>query len=345
MTFVPTIVTFASTWIFLLLLIPLAKRFNFLDQPGGHKTHSSSTPMIGGVGIYLGLVIAYILSPALAEYFYPVLVLGGLILLIGIIDDLADLNPIHRLLAHACVAFAMIESTGVKLENFGDILFLGPIELGILSVPMTVFAVVGVINAVNMSDGVDGLSSGLVVITLSFVAIANIFDGAGPLFYVTTLIAISVLAFWLLNFRLIWNRKALIFLGDSGSNLLGFLVAWLLINATNGESAFAAPVYALWFFALPLMDTVSLLIRRPLLGRSPFKPGHDHLHHRLLEKGFTPKQVILIIYSKAIAIGSVGLAGYLSGAPEGAMFFAFILLFILKWFESNALSKKIDSKA
>ncbi len=319
--------TFLITSSILLCLIPMAGKLGLIDQPGGHKTHHTVTPVIGGFGIYIGLIITYILSPVMMAHFQNLLVLSGVILLTGLIDDVRGLTASTRLVAHGCIAFAMIQLSGVKLESFGDILFLGPVELGIFSTPLTIFATVGVINAVNMSDGLDGLSSGLVIIALSFLSITALSAGAGSLLDFTSALFMTVLAFLMLNFRLLWNKTALIFLGDSGSYLLGFILAWILIESTNGPIHVMDPVYALWFFALPLMDTVSLLIKRPLSGKSPFKPGHDHLHHRLLNQGFSTKQVVLIMYTTAILLATIGLVGYFARVQEGVMFLTFILLF------------------
>jgi UDP-GlcNAc:undecaprenyl-phosphate GlcNAc-1-phosphate transferase len=108
-----------------------------------------------------------------------------------------------------------------------------------------------------------------------------------------------------------------------------------MIASTQGNKAFIAPVYALWFLAVPLMDTVSLMIRRPLRGYSPFKPGRDHLHHRLLNMGFDTKQTVLIIHGAALALGGIGLAGHFAGAPESLMFMLFITLFVIYLFASR----------
>ncbi len=216
---------------------------------------------------------------------------------------------------------------GNQLVSLGNILSFGVVELGFLAVPVTVFASVGVINAVNMTDGIDGLSGGLVLIALVFLSIVAYLAGDSGLVRFCTLLICSLLAFLMLNFRLPWKQSALIYLGDAGSTLLGFVLAWLIIESTQGEGAVMAPVYALWFLAIPLIDTVSLLIKRPMRGINPFSAGTDHLHHRLIAAGYTHEQTVIGLYLAGICAGTFGLIGFLYHASESFMFLSFIALF------------------
>ena len=290
--------TYLLTMALTLSLRPLAYATGLIDYPGGRKTHGNPTPMTGGLGIYLGLLSISILSPVLMAQYQTLLLLSGLVLIIGIVDDMYDIRASVRLLCHATAALAMALFADVKLETFGDLLFSGPIQLGILALPLTAFATVGVINAVNMSDGLDGLSSGLVTIALGFLSLSALVADAESVLSFSQLLGVTLIAFLTLNFRMLWKKSALVYLGDAGSTLLGFMLAWLLIASSQGSKAFIAPVYALWFFAVPLIDTVSLLIRRPLQGKSPFSPGRDHLHHRLLRAGFTQQQTVFVIHGR-----------------------------------------------
>ena len=319
--------TYLLTMTLTLSLRPLAYATGLIDYPGGRKTHGNPTPMTGGLGIYLGLLSVSILSPVLMAQYQVLLLLSGLVLIIGIVDDMYDIRASVRLVCHGSAALGMALFADVKLDTFGDLLFFGPIQLGILSLPLTAFATVGVINAVNMSDGLDGLSSGLVTIALGFLSLSAMVAHADSVLSFSQLLGVTLIAFLTLNFRMLWKKSALVYLGDAGSTLLGFMLAWLLIASTQGSSAFIPPVYALWFFAVPLIDTVSLLIRRPLQGKSPFSPGRDHLHHRLQRAGFTQQQTVLTLYGAAIALASVGFAAHLAGVSEGVMFLLFMTLF------------------
>ena len=327
MTLAIVISAYLVTSLVSLALIPFAHATGLMDYPGGRKTHGAPTPMIGGLAIYFGLVAVYILSPQLMPNFSWLLMLSGLVLGVGVFDDLYQIRASLRLILHATIALIMAWFADVRLDSFGDLLFTGSIALGVMTVPVTIFATVGVINAVNMSDGLDGLSGGLVTTALSFLSLAALLAGESSLFNICLTLGLATLAFLTLNFRMPWNRNALLYLGDAGSTLLGFLLAWLLIAASQGPNAAISPVYALWFLAVPLMDTVSLLVRRPLRGKSPFDPGHDHLHHRLLNAGFTPKQTVFMMNGAAVTFASIGLGAHLAGAPEGAMFVIFMALF------------------
>ena len=311
----------------LMLLRPAAKSLGLVDIPGGRKTHSDATPMVGGLGIYLGLVAVYVVSPLLLPNYQDLLILSGAMLVFGVIDDAIGLSPMSRLAVHSAIALGMALIADIRLESFGNLLGGGPVYLGALSIPITVFATVGVINAVNMSDGLDGLSGGLAVIALMALAVCSMLAGEGALLNFSVLLIIQVMAFLTLNLRSWWNKRVLTFLGDSGSTLLGFLLAWILIESSQGSESVIQPVYALWFFALPLIDTVSLLIRRPLSGKSAFTPGLDHFHHRLIRAGFSKKQTVLIMYGFASIAASIGVFSHFVGLDDSVMFWLFMLIF------------------
>lgn len=344
-----TIITLAGAYLItsmaLVLLRPFAAVTGLMDYPGGRKTHSNPTPLIGGLGIYLGLLSVTILSPVLMADYKNLLILSGFVLLIGVLDDLYEIRASLRLLCHGAAAWAMAWLANIKLESLGDIVFLGPVQLGALAVPFTIFATVGVINAVNMSDGLDGLSGGLVTIALVFLSISALIAGESAVLSFSQLLSVALLAFLTFNFRTLWKKSALLYLGDAGSTLLGFILAWLIIAATQGSNAFIAPVTALWFIAVPLMDTVSLMIKRPLRGSSPFTPGRDHLHHRLLGAGYTSEQTVLIMYGAAITLAAVGLGAHLGGASDGIMFTAFMSIFAVYFLSHNQPTRNISAKA
>ena len=313
----------------LVALTPFAGRVGLLDVPvpGSRKCHGVPTPLVGGLGIWLGIVVTSFLLPSVLASYDELLLISTLVLFIGMLDDVRELGAGVRILAHCVAVGLMIVVADNAILSLGDLLFSGPIELGILAAPVTVVATVGVINAVNMTDGVDGLSGGLVVICLFFLGVVSALGGDLPLLQFTTIVLCAVLAFLFLNFRLPWKQSALVYLGDAGSTLLGFMLVWLFIEATQGHEALMSPVIALWFLAIPLMDTVRLL------RRSPSCAGTDHLHHRLLAAGYSQGQIVFGLYFAAFAMGAVGLAGHLLGVPEGVMFLLFISLFAayMRW--------------
>ncbi|GJM12457.1 MAG: undecaprenyl-phosphate alpha-N-acetylglucosaminyl 1-phosphate transferase [Pseudohongiella sp.] len=332
--------SFTITGAALLLLKPIAHKVGLVDIPGGRKTHLSATPLVGGLGIFLGIITISFLMPGVSAQFAPLLSLSALILFIGTVDDAKELTPFARMLGHGLVALAMAVVAGVELRSLGALVTQNSISLGALTLPVTVFATVGVINAINMADGVDGLSGGLVIVTLGFISLLAFAAGQTITGSFCLIMICSIAAFLGLNFRQPWHKKALVYLGDAGSTMLGFMLAWLLITNTQGANPSFAPVYALWFLAVPLFDTVNLLIKRPLRGRSPFAPGTDHLHHMLLSRGLSVKQVVALLLCSAITLGGAGYIGNYLGASESLMFQLFIVLFCLYFYFSDRIEKK-----
>ena len=319
---------FSLTCLTLLALKPVAARAGLVDIPGGRKNHRVPTPLVGGVGIFLGTVIVCLFVPSVLDRYGMLLAVSALVLMVGLVDDARDLRVSIRIFMHCLAAWIVLTQTGMSLTSLGDLLTVGPIDLGILAVPVTIVAVVGVINAVNMTDGVDGLSGGMLVISLSWLGGAALIGGQVPLMQLCVLLCCALLGFLLLNFRAPWKQCALVYMGDAGSTTLGFILAWLLIDASQGGSAVIAPVHALWFVAIPLMDTLYLMVKRPLQGRSPFSAGHDHLHHRLLKRGFNRQQTVLLMYLAAGATGLIGFGGLVLQISESVMFLLFAVMFV-----------------
>ncbi len=319
--------TFLITSLSLFALKPMADRVGLVDIPGGRKQHKSPTPLIGGLGIFVGTLFMSMLSPDVYLLYSGLLATSALVLFVGILDDARELRVSVRMGLHAFAAWLMAAVAGNQLQSLGDLAGFGAVELGILAIPLTMFATVGVINAINMSDGVDGLSGGLVLIALFCLAVVALDSSQLVMLEFITLLICALLAFLAMNFRAPWKQPALVYLGDAGSTMLGFVLTWLIVDATQGDDAIMAPVYALWFLAVPLIDTVCLLIKRPLRGVSPFCAGHDHLHHRLLRAGFSLEQTVLGLYLVSSLLGAFGLIGYFYELSEVFMFWTFMALF------------------
>jgi len=327
MSFLNLFGTFLITSLSLFALKPMASRVGLIDYPGGRKQHSAPTPLIGGLGIYAGTLFMSLLSPGVYLAYAGLLATSALVLFVGIFDDARELRATVRLGLHAFAAWLMAAVAGNQLHSLGDLAGFGPVELGVLAIPLTIFATVGVINAVNMSDGVDGLSGGLVLIALLCLAVVALDNEKLVMLEFITLLVCALLAFLAMNFRAPWKLPALIYLGDAGSTMLGFALTWLIVEATQGSDAMMAPVFALWFIAVPLIDTVSLLIKRPLRGLSPFCAGHDHLHHRMLRAGFSTEQTVLSLYLANGLMAAFGLIGYFYAFSEAFMFWTFMAIF------------------
>jgi UDP-GlcNAc:undecaprenyl-phosphate GlcNAc-1-phosphate transferase len=303
-------IVFFVSLVSILLLRPLAAKLGLVDSPGGRKTHSKDTPLIGGLGIFAGLMAGSLLSPDIMMQYQPLLLISCILLLIGLVDDFYPLPAVVRMGFQVTAAWLMCDYGENQLITLGNLFTESELSLGRFSTLMTIFATVGVINAINMIDGMDGLSGGMAMVCLGGIAIAAGIHGNVPALYNFSLIVITGLAaFLILNFRAPAGKPALIYLGDSGSTMLGFILAWLLIESSQGGVDKVIPAtVALWFLAIPLMDTVYLFIARPLAGKSPFEPGTDHLHHLLELHGMSKARVVLVLYAAGICFGLAGLA-------------------------------------
>jgi UDP-GlcNAc:undecaprenyl-phosphate/decaprenyl-phosphate GlcNAc-1-phosphate transferase len=330
-------ISFSVTFLSMFALMPIAKRYGLIDEPGGRKLHARPTPLIGGVGIYLGILVITLFTPDILHHYSSLLAISLPVLLIGVGDDLIELPVSARMGTHALSAVLMCLFAGVQLESLGDIFGTGDVHLGWLAIPFTVFAAVGVINTVNMSDGVDGLSGGMVLIALGFLFAVTVGAAGTDMSSFILILSFALIAFLVFNFQSPWKRAAMVYLGDAGSTFLGFVLAWLLIEATQGTEPVIPAALAPWFLALPLMDTVALLIRRPLKGLSPFHPGRDHLHHYLMDRGLSQSRTVILLLILNTTVGLAGWWLWERGASDAMLFYSFFGLFVI--YLMNPLSK------
>lgn len=285
-------------------LIPLARRFGLVDRPGGRKDHDKPTPVVGGLGIALAMSVMASLSPDVIDFPATIFLASAfLLVLVGLLDDLQDLRWYWRIGAQAAAALAMVFLAGVEARNMQDILGLQGVSLGAFAIPFTVFVVVGVINAVNMADGVDGLAGTLVMVSLGlFVCFALYAGDVGQAQRMLLLLG-AVAGFLVWNMRFPWQPRARVFLGNGGSMLLGFAIAWVAVRGSHNPVHPVSPVLGPWTIALPLIDCVTLMFRRVMQGRSPFSADRHHMHHLLLDAGFRPGQVVALLGGLSLALG------------------------------------------
>jgi len=316
---------FCFTAVLIVVLRPVALWMGLVDVPNARKSHTGSIPLIGGLAIFVTLVLTLFGHLILADPTKTVstpsvaYILASLILIVvGVWDDLKDLSASVRFGAQIIASLVMIYGADVVLVDLGAISPFGnTVELGWLSKPFTVFATLGIINAVNMCDGLDGLSGSLSLVSLLGLGAANILWGSyDP---VISVMAASIAGFLLFNMRTIWRRKAWVFLGDAGSMLIGLTLSWLAISMSQGVDRVISPSAALWFLMVPVFDAVSMMVRRVLHGRSPFKADKEHLHHIFLLAGFSVGETVSIMTGFAVAGALVGLGGMYLGLSDLVM--------------------------
>lgn len=293
-----------------LLLTPvvrkLAVKINALDAPDERKVHQGLMPRLGGLAVYTGFAAVALLMCSHNMALTGLLVGGLLIVLLGIVDDIRGLPAKVKLAGQILAALAVIPF-GIQVSFVTNPLSDGIVYLGVLAIPVTVFWIVSVTNAVNLIDGLDGLAGGVTVIAaLTIAAVAwqqgVFFGGLNSLFEVAVLALIlagAVLGFLRYNFY-----PAKIFLGDTGSMFLGYCLAVLSIMSAT-KSAAAIPVFIpIVILGIPLLDTFFAIVRRRCNNRPIFKPDKEHVHHRLMAIGLSHRQTVLAIYGISIFMGA-----------------------------------------
>ena len=320
--------TLLATAALCLALIPLARHVGLVDHPGVRKVHETVTPLTGGPAVLLVLVtVAAWWLPG--DRFLQALLAGGLLMfVVGLIDDFRELSTLPRFLVQAVACLVVMVWAGVRLEDFGRLFWDDVLELGVLSAPLTVFAALGVINAFNLIDGMDGLAGSIFLVAAAGMALFAGLAGETQVLSLLLLAMAAVAGFLLLNARWPWNPRARIFLGDSGSMLLGFLLAWCFIVLGNDRPYLAEralmPMTAVWLFAVPLLDTTTQMWRRWRMGRSPISADQHHLHHAFLRAGYSTGETWLNISLLALVLAGAGVLLEVSGAPDYLSFWLFM---------------------
>ena len=307
----------------LLALRTFAIRFGWLDQPDARKVHRAAVPAVGGLAWMFAFVLGMGASGLLTQL--PWLMLGILIIcILGAVDDRVPLPSVLRLLVQAfAVLVAFWQS--VPLANFGELFWPGhTLQAASLTWPLTVFACVGVVNATNMIDGMDGLLGLILLLTLCLLLIFFHHLGQSNMALLCGIAVAALIPFLCVNVRTPWLSEAKVFFGDAGSMSSGLLIAWLLVNASQAPLHTFLPVSALFWLAVPLVDTVSLMLRRVQKGNSPFKPDQQHLHHLLQRVGFSVSQTLGLILFAVILLHGVGTLFHALNVPASVQLLVFL---------------------
>lgn len=288
------------------LTTPLAKglalRFGAIDMPGEERrVHSRPIPRMGGLAIYFAFILSALVFMPMDSKMLGLLLGSSLVVLLGIIDDTRGLSAATKMGGQIAAAIILV-LFGFRIEWLTSPLG-GMIYLGWLSIPATIFWIVGITNTFNLIDGLDGLAAGISAIssvTMSAVALLNGRYAAAMLLLI---VAGSALGFLPHNFN-----PAKVFMGDTGSLLLGFLLSAISIQGTIKGATAIAIVIPVLAMGLPIFDTAIAIVRRAKNGMPIMQPDRGHLHHRLLDMGFTQRQVVVILYIISGVLGAVAIA-------------------------------------
>ena len=286
------------------LVIVLAEKTGAMDKPDKRKVHKKPIPRIGGLGIFLACIVSVIAMAILDDFqgeslkeIIGLLVSGTFIVFVGLVDDYKNLPAKVKLLGQIFAAVILVLIFDVRIDfisdPFGDYIYLE-----YFAVPVTIFWLVGLTNTVNLIDGLDGLAAGvsaIAAITIMLVALEQNFLLVAIL---TAALAGSATGFLFYN-----SHPAKIFMGDTGSMFLGFMLAGISVIGAVKSATTIALVVPILALGVPIFDTTFAIIRRLLGGQPIFKPDKGHLHHRLLSIGFTQRQAVFLMYIISAMLG------------------------------------------
>ena len=253
----------------------------------------------------------------------------------GVLDDRHQLHSLPKFGFQIAAAALLVFGGDSLLTNLGELMSPDLFTLGRWAVPLTIFALVGVMNAMNMADGLDGLAGGLALAACINFGVAASLAGHSAEFAVICITVGAALAFLYFNARSPWRQHAAVFMGDTGSLLLGLLLGWLAVRLAMAERPALAPINAVWILSLPIGDTVTLLVRRALRGRNPFHADRQHLHHILLALGLSPGQAVTALMILSFALGAAALAAEALGVLQYVMFYAYMTGLVIYGFAAE----------
>ncbi len=292
-----------SSTVAIALLQRYAQPLGLVDRPTDRKCHVGNIPLIGGLAALVGVLVGSAVYGGFGLFTNVLLGTACVLALVGALDDRFDLSVRGRLLVQTAAVLTMVASTGLYIHTLGHV-FGYQLDLGVLGIPVTVVAVIGLLNAFNMMDGIDGLAGSLALVSIGAIIM---FDGSLRWDRVILLVLLmcALIPYLAANLGLV-GRK--IFLGDAGSMMVGYLLAWTLIRLSQQSSLDSqlSTVDVLWCVALPVLDTLSVMVRRVREGTSPFKPDRGHIHHLLLNSGLGPRTTLVALVGLAIMLAFVG---------------------------------------
>lgn len=319
-------------FLFVLAIIPFIKKVAYhvgaMDMPDARKVHNKAMPRLGGLGIYLGFLLGYILFGQMSVRMNSILIGSFIIILTGIVDDIKPIPAKIKFLFQVIAASVVAFYGKILLQDLSAFGFY--IDFGIFSYPITILFIVAIINCINLIDGLDGLAAGLS--SIYFITIGIVIVGWTHTFgldaVITFIMLGATLGFLCHNFN-----PAKIFMGDSGSMFLGYIIAVIALLGFKNVTltTLLAPICLL---AIPIMDTLFAILRR-LVNKKPIsEPDRQHLHHQLLNLNLSHRNVVLVIYAVDMLFAVAMLVYMLYDAVIGiiiySILFIIVLIFVMK---------------
>ena len=311
------VIALIVTYICTPLVRTLAVKIGAIDAPDARKVHQVSIPRLGGLAIYIGYMVSLLYSVKDISSVKGWLIGSVILVAVGIWDDVKQIGPKTKLLGQIVAALMLpIFDNAIHFISIGDHM----LYLEYLSIPLTVFWIVGFTNIVNLIDGLDGLAAGISLIACIAICIVTLQMGQVDLACITLALAGAACGFLRYNFN-----PAKIFMGDTGSMLLGYTMAAISVMGSVKTAATVGLVVPVIVLGLPILDTLFAIVRRRINGRPVFQPDKGHLHHRLLAMGLTQKQAVLLMYAITAVLGCVSIVAAKANFTIGLLLVVLIL--------------------
>lgn len=315
------LISFLTTFLLIYPIIKLAIRFNIMDIPNKRKVNKMPIPRMGGLGIVLGTTLGLFYLRPFQEHLLEIAIGAFIIVITGLLDDKFSLSPFLKLVGQLIPAVILIFA-GIDIERI-SLPFFGIVELSVpLRFIITAIWIIGITNAINLIDGLDGLASGVSTIALASIMVMAFLDGR--LFVISLCITLigSNLGFLIHNFH-----PAKIYMGDTGSLFLGYSIAVISILGLFKKVTLLGFIIPVIVLALPIFDTLFAIIRRAKNGEKIMSPDKKHIHHQLLSIGLSHRQTVLMMYGISLIFGILGIV--FSRASMGLLLLVAFLLFVI----------------
>ena len=333
-----------TTFIFVTIITPFIKNIAIhigaIDLPNKRKVHNKPMPRLGGIAIFFGFLFGYMLFGTPSAIMNSILIGSFIIVLVGVIDDIKPLKASTKFIGQFIAACIVVFYGNILLKDISA--FGLYIDFKIFAYPITIFFILGCINCMNLIDGLDGLAAGISSIYFLTVGIIASIQGTFGLDFIISFILLgSTLGFLVHNFY-----PAKIFMGDSGSLFLGFIIAIIALLGFKNVTM-TSLIIPLLILAIPILDTIFAIIRRLLKGEKISTPDKCHIHHQLLNKNFSHRNTVLIIYLINLLFAFASIVYVLKDQILGYIIYGILLIIVLAFiFTTNVIfdSKKLKIK-
>lgn len=320
------LIIIVTTFVTVAIAIPFIKNIAIhvgaVDIPDARKVHSKIMPRLGGLGIFFGFLVGYMLFGTPSALMNSILIGSFIIVLTGVVDDIKPLKPSTKFCGQLLAALVVTLYGGILMRD--ATLFGYYFDFGFITYPLSIFFILGCINCINLIDGLDGLAGGVSAIYFLTIGIIATMQLSLGLDYVLTFIMLgSVLGFLLHNFY-----PAKIFMGDSGSMFLGFIIAVIALLGFKNVT-FTSLLIPIIILAIPILDTAFAIIRRLIKKESISKPDKSHIHHQFLRRGFSHRATVLMIYLVNILFAAASIVFFLKDHKLGYIIYGTLLILVI----------------